>query len=183
MACEGDVACIAKGGKGGRGNRRFASPTNRTPTEFEPGIPSCERWLKLELKLIADVGIVGLPNAGKSTLLSKLSRAKPKIAEYPFTTLQPHLGIAELSGHRRLILADMPGLIEGAHTGIGLGDERSLRNKSVYIPDSLFDRSLQLHCRSMLIHAPLQRCVPERYDERHDTEADKASVPYNFPDV
>ena len=123
LACEGDVACVAKGGKGGRGNRRFASPTNRTPTEFEPGIPSCERWLKLELKLIADVGIVGLPNAGKSTLLSKLSRAKPKIAEYPFTTLPPHLGIAELSGHRRLILADMPGLIEGAHTGIGLGDE------------------------------------------------------------
>lgn len=118
---EGDSFLAAKGGTGGLGNSRFASGTNRTPRFATKGEAGEERWLRIELKLIADIGLVGLPNAGKSTLLSRLSAANPKIASYPFTTLEPQLGVLQFRFREPVIIADIPGLVEGAHTGVGLG--------------------------------------------------------------
>ncbi len=123
LRAHGQRFFAARGGKGGRGNIHFATPTDRAPRHFERGRPGQERMVRLELKLLADVGLVGFPNVGKSSFIARVSAARPKIADYPFTTLIPNLGVVQLPGERTLVLADVPGLIAGAHAGAGLGHQ------------------------------------------------------------
>ena len=166
-------ALICRGGRGGLGNMHFAKPWNQAPTEAHPGTPGEERWLRLELKLLADVGLLGYPSVGKSTFIAAVSRARPKIADYPFTTLVPNLGVVSLDGERTMVVADIPGLIEGASEGAGLGHQflRHVERTRVLIhlleaspfvaPERDPLRDYELLCRELASYAPELATKPQ----------------------
>lgn len=201
MICEitedGERHILLEGGRGGLGNVHFKSPTNQTPRYAQPGEPGQESWITLELKLLADVGLVGFPNAGKSTLLSVVSAAKPEIADYPFTTLRPNLGIVPYRDHRSFVMADIPGIIEGAHEGKGLGLRflRHIERNSLLlfmVPCDTNDISEEYH----ILLNELEKYNPELLDKQrilaitktdmideelqHEIEVELPDVPYVF---
>jgi GTPase len=172
-----DRMVVARGGRGGRGNAQFATPTNRAPRRCEPGWEGEERILDLELKLIADVGLVGEPNAGKSTFLAAVSRATPKVADYPFTTLAPNLGVVEAGPERSFVVADIPGIIEGAHEGKGLGLQflrhiERTRTLALMIPAD----ALEPEATYQTLREELERHAPELARKPHCVVFTKADL-------
>ena len=181
LASDGSSFIVAKGGMGGRGNARFATATRQTPRFAQPGIPGEERWITMELKLLADVGIVGLPNVGKSTFISRVSAARPKIADYPFTTLVPHLGVVRYGEHESFVIADIPGLIKGAHEGMGMGMQflRHIERTSVLL--HIIDVSPEPHEGAWhdyeLINRELELFSPDMRKKRQVVAIGKLDLP------
>lgn len=181
LTADGAFFIAAKGGMGGRGNARFATATRQTPRFAQPGIPGEERWITLELKLLADVGIIGLPNVGKSTFISKISAARPKIADYPFTTIVPHLGVVPYDDKESFVIADIPGLIEGAHAGLGMGIEflRHVERTSVLL--HVIDVSAESHRGAWhdyeLINRELELFSPAMREKRQVVAISKLDLP------
>jgi GTP-binding protein len=172
----GERVLVAKGGRGGLGNAQFATSTNRAPRKTQPGEPGELKQLRLVLKLLADVGLVGFPNAGKSTLISRISAARPKIADYPFTTLTPNLGVVSLSGDRSFVVADVPGLIEGAHEGHGLGHRFLAHLERTKVLVHVIDISSASGRDPVEDFEVIQREL-EKYEERKGTDESLVDVP------
>jgi GTP-binding protein len=181
LTSEGDQVLLAKGGRGGRGNARFATPTHQAPRRADPGEPGQDRELTLELRLLADAGLIGLPNAGKSSLLARLSAARPKIADYPFTTLEPVLGVVAVDAETSFTLADIPGLVERAHEGRGLGHTflRHIRRTAVlvHLVDASSGDVEKALCDHRTINDELARYAGELAAKPQITVASKADLP------